>query len=815
MKSHARVVVVGGGVMGVGLLYHLALEGWTDIALVEKGELTSGSTWHAAGQCPHFNGSLNMTKVHVYGTQLYSNLEKLTGHAVSWHGCGGLRLATSDEEVDWFKYVYGISRLAGYECEIIGPSEIKTYHPFLEPFGVKAAFRTVHDGHVAPADITNAMAAGARKLGAEIHRRTLVTDIRRLTTGEWEVITDKGNIICEHVVNSAGSYCDVVGSWTGHNVPIANMLHHYVITEPMQELIDLAPELPVVRDPHSHAYLREETNGVLVGPYETATAHVCWEGKPPAWDFESELIAPELDRLVPWLERAAERFPLFGKAGLKNVVSGAITHTPDGTYLSGPAHGPRNYWMHCGASIGICQGGGAGKYLAQWMVHGQAEINMREFDPRRFGNWATKDYTAEVSVADYHHMYYCYKPGEQHEVGRGLRKSSLYDRLKAEGAQFSQIFGWERPRWYDKTGNGETFSFRRSNWWDAVREEALAVRERVGLMDLSTFSKYDVTGKDAYGFLERICANKIPVKDGGIILGHLLNANGFIESEITVTRLNAEHFYVLSAAVAQLHDFDQLNWRKTGRERVTISDITDDYGVLVLAGPRARDVLGASTKTDLSNASFRWLTGKVAEVAGVARVRLLRVNYVGELGWELHVPMAAMPKVYRCPDGGRQAARHQAVRNLCDEFAPHGKGLSWLGFGTHQRDRHDRGVDGTLHPFRQGGFHRQGGEPLKQAARTADETGLHGSRQYRQRLRWQRAGVSWWQCGGGDHIGRLRTRSRQVSGLRLCGPGPGGQRRRIRRPGVRRAAQGTHHSRVNLGCGKCEAQRLKRRHLGG
>ncbi len=646
MKSHARVVVVGGGVMGVGLLYHLALEGWTDIALVEKGELTSGSTWHAAGQCPHFNGSLNMTKVHVYGTQLYSNLEKLTGHAVSWHGCGGLRLATSDEEVDWFKYVYGISRLAGYECEIIGPSEIKTYHPFLEPFGVKAAFRTVHDGHVAPADITNAMAAGARKLGAEIHRRTLVTDIRRLTTGEWEVITDKGNIICEHVVNSAGSYCDVVGSWTGHNVPIANMLHHYVITEPMQELIDLAPELPVVRDPYSHAYLREETNGVLVGPYETATAHVCWDGKSPAWDFESELIAPELDRLVPWLERAAERFPLFGKAGLKNVVSGAITHTPDGTYLSGPAHGPRNYWMHCGASIGICQGGGAGKYLAQWMVHGQAEINMREFDPRRFGNWATKDYTAEVSVADYHHMYYCYKPGEQHEVGRGLRRSSLYDRLKAEGAQFAQIFGWERPRWYDKTGNGETFSFRRSNWWNAVREEALAVRERVGLMDLSTFSKFDVKGKDAYSFLARICANKIPLKDGGIILGHLLNANGFIESEITVTRISAEHFYVLSAAVAQLHDFDQLNWRKTDRERATISDITDDYGVLVLAGPKARDVLRDCTKTDLSNASFRWLTGKLAEVAGVAGVRLLRVNYVGELGWELHVPMVAMPRVY-------------------------------------------------------------------------------------------------------------------------------------------------------------------------
>jgi dimethylglycine dehydrogenase len=382
---------------------------------------------------------------------------------------------------------------------------------------------------------------------------------------------------------------------------------------------------------------------VLVGPYETATAHVCWDGNQPRWDYESELEAPELDRIMPWLEKATERLPLFGKAGVKSIVSGAITHTPDGVYLSGPAHGAKNYWMHCGASIGICQGGGAGKYLAQWMVHGQAEINMREFDPRRFGNWATKDYTAEVSVADYHHMYYCYKPGEQHLVGRGLRKSALYDTLKNEGAQFQQIYGWERARWFDKSGNGEEFSYRRSNWWNAVREEALAVRERVGLMDLSTFSKFDVKGPDAYSFLERICANKIPTKDGGIILGHLLNENGFIESEITVTRLAADHFYVLSAAVAQLHDFDQLSWRKKVSEDVAITDITDDYGVLVLAGPRARDVLSQCTDEDLS---FRWLTGHFAKVAGVDGVRLLRVNYVGELGWELHVPMTGLKKVY-------------------------------------------------------------------------------------------------------------------------------------------------------------------------
>jgi dimethylglycine dehydrogenase len=336
MKSHARVVIVGGGIMGVGLLYHLVQEGWTDVVLVEKGELTSGSTWHAAGQCPHFVGSLNLAKIHHEGTLLYPKLEELTGEAVSWHGCGGIRLAITDEEVEWFKKVYGVSKLIGYEAHLLGPDEIREHHPYLETFGVKMGYMTVTDGHVAPADVTNAMAAGARQGGAEIYRRTLVTDIKQLPSGEWQVITDKGNIVCEHVVNAAGSYADVVGAWTGHNVPICNMLHHYIITEPLQELIDLPKELPVIRDPYSHSYLREETNGVLVGPYETEGAHVCWDGNPPTWDFENELITPELDRLMPWLEKATERMPLFGQAGIKSVISGAITHTPDANFLLGP-----------------------------------------------------------------------------------------------------------------------------------------------------------------------------------------------------------------------------------------------------------------------------------------------------------------------------------------------------------------------------------------------------------------------------------------------------------------------------------------------
>jgi dimethylglycine dehydrogenase len=666
VKSHARVVIVGGGVMGVGLLYHLALGGWRDVVLVEKAELTSGSTWHAAGQCPLFNGSLNMTKVHKYGTELYPQLGALTGQQVSWHACGGLRLATTDEEVLWLEHILGISKLAGYEAHIIGPREIADVHPHLDTFGVKAAFLTMSDGHVAPADVTLAMAAGARQSGAEVYRRTRVSDIKLLPTGEWQVITDQGDIVCEHVVNSAGSYCDVVASWTGHLAPISNLLHHYLITEPLPQLGEPARELPVVRDPFSNCYVRQEGSAILVGPYETDGAHACWQGQPPPWDFESELLAPEVDRLLPWLEKAAQRLPLLGTVGVKTVVAGAITHTPDGVYLSGPATGPRNYWMHCGASIGICQAAGAGKYLAQWMMHGQAEINMREFDPRRFGRWATAGFTRSVALEDYRHMYYCYKPGEQHAVGRGLRKSALYDALAAGGAQFSQVFGWERPRWFDRSGTAaEQFSWLRSNWWNAVEQEALAVRERVGLMDLSSFAKFEVTGPDAEAFLTRICANKIPRGDGGIALAHLLTPSGFIESEVTVTRLSFEHFYLLSAAAAQLHDMDQLKWRKYANERVNITDVTDQLGVLLLAGPRARDVLARTTTLDVGNAAFRWLTTKTGPVAGAPNVRMLRVNYVGELGWELHVPMAQMAHVY---DALMMAGRRHGI-NLFGSYA--------------------------------------------------------------------------------------------------------------------------------------------------
>jgi len=644
VREHARVVIVGGGMMGIGLLYHLAEEGWTDIVLLEKGELTSGSTWHAAGQCPHFIGHLSMARIHFYGTQLYPKLGEMTGQSAGWHGCGGIRLALTDEEVDWFRYVHGIAKLVGYEAHLIPPEEIRRHHPFLETFGVKLGFLTVSDGHVDPSSAANALAIAARRRGASIEKRTRVTNIERLPSGEWRVVTDRGSITCEHVVNAAGSYAPQVGAWTGLRVPCVNMLHHYIVTEPLEEVKALDRELPVVRDPYSHCYLRQEQKGLLIGPYEQEGARTVFDDGVP-WEFESELLPPELDRLTPWLERAAERLPLFGRAGIRRIVSGAITHTPDSYPLLGPAPRLRNYWMACGSSIGIAQGPGCGRYLAQLVVHGEAEIDMLDFDPRRFGDWCDEDYVRKTAVHDYEHMYYCHKPGEFFDAGRPKRTSTLHRKLAERGAVYAVAGGWERPKWFAPPGVEERYGFRRTNAFEHVGREALAVRERVGVMDLSSFAKFDVRGPDAAALLDRLVANRLPRRDGGIVLAHFLDEAGRMMGEVTITRLAPDHFYVLSGAASELRDLDRLRQGVREGERVEIENLSDAFGMLVVAGPRAREVLQPLTPTSLANADFRWLTGREIELAGV-RLRALRVNYVGELGFELHCPMADLERVY-------------------------------------------------------------------------------------------------------------------------------------------------------------------------
>jgi dimethylglycine dehydrogenase len=646
MKSQARVVIVGGGMMGVGLLYHLAEEGWTDCVLIEKGELTSGSTWHAAGQCPSFIADYNMAKVHHYSNTLYPTLEAKTGQYTGWHGCGGIRIATTPEEVDWFKWVQSFSHTVGFRMEVVGPDEIKKINPFLNTDGMLAGAWTLDDGHVDPSGCTNALAKGARNMGATIYRRTLVTDITQRPGGEWEVITDKGNIVCEHVVNAAGCYAREVAAMMGTTAPITNMQHQYLVTEPIKEFLERDDEIPVMRDPYTAGYYRQEQKAGLIGIYETGSVESWTErGGSPEWDAENELFVEDLDRIATWVEHAFERMPIFADAGLKRIVNGAIPHSPDGNPLLGPAGGLRNAWMCCGASIGIAQGGGCGKYLAQWMVHGDSEINMAGLDPRRFGAYADDDYTRAKSFQDYEHMFVTHLPGEQRPAGRPARATPLYDKLSAKGCVHSEAFGWERPLWFSLDGRSEDYGFRHNNVFEVVAGECRAVRERVGLLELSSFAKFDVAGPDAEAFLDRVFANRIPRKDGGIALAHLLSDNGRIQSEATITRLAGNRFYILSGAAWEVRDFDALTQAKRAGEAVEIANVSDAYGNLVLAGPRARDTLAKLTDADLSNAGFRWLTGQEIEVAGVP-LRALRVNYVGELGWELHCPMARMVELY-------------------------------------------------------------------------------------------------------------------------------------------------------------------------
>ena len=644
MKSHARVVIVGGGMMGCGLLYHLAKEGWTDAVLIEKGELTSGSTWHAAGQCPSFIGSYNMAKIHNYGHRLYPQLEAETGQYVGWHGCGGIRFAVCEEELDWFKYVKGLAPNIGFRIEIIDPAEIRKINPFVMTDGVLAGAYTLEDGHVDPAGCCNALAIGARNMGATIYRRNRVTDIRQSAGDTWEVVTEQGNITAEHVVNAAGCYARDVAQMVGADAPITNMQHQYLVTETIPEFAAREEEMPVMRDPYTAGYYRQEQKGGLIGIYQQTGVQEAWpEGVP--WEAESELFEPDLDRLSPWLERAMERIPIFATVGIKRVVNGAIPHSPDGNPLLGPAAGLRNFWMCCGSSIGIAQGGGCGKYLAQWMVYGQAEINMREFDPRRFGAYADQAYTRAKSFEDYELMFIPHLPGEELPAGRPSRTTPLYDELKERGAVHTEAFGWERPKWFSPDGQDEEYGFRRNNAFDPVASECAAVRERVGVLDLSSFAKYDVAGPDAEAFLNRICANRVARRDGGIVLAHMLTPDGMIESEVTITRLAPDRFYVLSSALSELRDLDMFNQARRDGEKVTITNVTDDYGILVVVGPKSRDVLRKLTEADLGNNAFPWLTAQEIDVAGVP-VCALRVNYVGELGWELHHPMDRMVELY-------------------------------------------------------------------------------------------------------------------------------------------------------------------------
>lgn len=649
MESQAKVVIIGGGVMGCSLAYHLCKEGWTDVVLLEKAELTSGSTWHAAGQITHSVSHYGLAHMAAYGTRLYPELEAETGQSTSWHGCGSLRVAYEDAEVDWLHYTLSVGRGLGHDMEIVGPERIRDLHPFYNLDGIKAALHTPHDGHVDPAGVTFAMAAGTRKMGGKIIRQNRVTGISRAADGEWIVATEKGEIRAEMVVNAGGTYARQIGKWVGLDLPIANLLHHYLITEPVPEFQDLPAELPVIRDDREvSGYIRMEQKSGLIGIYEKANAATVWDDETP-WEAENELFEADYERIMPWLENSMERMPVFADLGIKRVVHGAITHPPDGNMLLGPS-GLENFWLCCGSQVGIAWGPGAGKYLAQWMVHGAADISMASFDPRRFGARIDDAYRIGKAKEDYSLRHEIPFP---HLDRPGLRPSHsktspLYGTLKAKGAVYQDIFGWERPFWYAPEGTPQEHihSFRRSELHDIIGREVAIMRAAAGIADLSAFAKLEIHGPDAEAFLSRISSNRLPAMTGSITLTYLVNPNGRLEGEATLLRLGDDRFYAVYAAAREQSILNWLEGQRTGGEDAAIDNVSEAYGVLMLAGPKSRDILAHATQAPLDNPSFRWLTAQHISIAGVDRVRAMRVSYTGELGWELHVPMDGMTKVY-------------------------------------------------------------------------------------------------------------------------------------------------------------------------
>lgn len=638
-----RVAIIGGGIMGVAAQFQLAENGWTDTILFEKAELTSGSTWHAAGQIAHAVGSRIAGWINKTSIETYKRVEEETGQSIGWHEVGGFRIATTDDEVDWMKSIMGVGRLLDLPMELVGPKEVAKGNPFYKVDDVKAAVQTFKDGHIDPSGVTMALAAASRARGAKIERRNQVTGASR--KGDmWLLRTEQGDVLAEHVVIAAGSYANQVGQWFGLKIPSVSCLHHYLVTDTVPEF-EGRPELPVMRDNAFGGYIRQEQKSGLIGIYE---GHVCptvWEmpqGAP--WAAENELFEADYDSIGDFLMAALEKMPVLSELGIKRVVRGAITHTPDGGMLVGPSGVP-NVWLSCGSSIGLAWGGGAGKVLADWMVHGEAEINTRSMDPRRYGDFASDSFIVERTKDEFMRRHDTPCPGKQFHSLRPVNRHSLYNRLADKGAVFGEVAGWERPRYFGKVGEVEQIGWGRQPWHANAMAEARATREGAGVIDLCAFAQFEISGQDAGKLLDRLSANKIPSRDGSMSLNHLLTHRGRFETEFTVWRIAGDRYLTGSAIARANPDFDWISSHICAGEDVQMINRSANWGMLALCGPNSRKILKKLTDTDLSNAAFPWLSGQEITVADVP-LYALRVSFVGELGWELHAPLDRMGTLY-------------------------------------------------------------------------------------------------------------------------------------------------------------------------
>jgi dimethylglycine dehydrogenase len=650
MKTQAGAVVIGGGVVGVSMLYHLAKKGWTDSILIERKELTSGSTWHAAGLLPLFNMSYSVGQVHKYSVKFYQELEKETGMDVGFRQVSNIRLASTKDRWDEYMQYAGVADTIGVDVKRLTPGEVKDVWPMCNTEGLLGAIQHIGDGYIQPADLTQAMAKGARDMGAVIHRNTNVEAITQTPGGDWEITTDKGVITCQHVVSCTGNFARKTGAMVGLNVPVIPVEHQYIVTEAHPEIQARhkggKPEMGVLRDSDNGWYMREEAGGLILGPYEHGAPACYVDG--PSDDSEYELFQEDLERIEGHIESAIYRVPAFGEVGVKKVYNGAIAYTPDGNPIIGPAPGLKNFWLSEGHSFGVTAAGGAGWQLAEWIVEGEPSIDMSGVDPRRYGSYATKSYLTCKNEEAYANVFTTHYPDEERTAARPLRTVPCYDRMKALGAVFGVKFGWERPNWFAPKGTKQEdhWSFRRSNWFEHVGNEVKNTTENVGLLDMSAFAKCRISGAGAEAFLDRLIANRIPKKPGRVNLCHALAPSGGVHSEFTIIRESDTSFYLVSAGALQSVDHDWIRQHMPDDGSVQLTNITNALGVLIVAGPKARALMErVSPRTDFTNEAFPWLSSKWIDV-GHAPSLASRVNYVGELGWELHHPIEYQNHVF-------------------------------------------------------------------------------------------------------------------------------------------------------------------------
>lgn len=650
----ARVVIIGGGVVGTSSLYHLAKAGWTDCVLLEKNELTAGSTWHAAGNCPSFSTSWAVMNMQRYSLGLYAGLAQEVDYPMNYHVTGSIRLGHSKERMMEFERARSMGRYQGLDLEMMEISDIKERYPFIETHDLAGALWDPDDGDIDPAQLTQALAKGARDMGARIERFCPATGVSR-ENGEWIVHTPKGDVRCEKVVNAAGYYAQRVGEWFkpygGRTVPMATMSHQYFLTEEIPELAAWTKEngrkVPLLRDVDSSYYLRQDKHGLNLGPYErNCKGHWMTPDDPMPEDFSFQLYPDDLERLEWYIEDAMARVPILGTAGVGRVINGPIPYAPDGLPLIGPMPGVPNAYEACVFTFGITQGGGAGKVLAEWVTEGQTEWDMWSVDPRRYTDYTDQDYCDQKAIEVYGHEYAMHFPWHEWPAARDKKLSPNHSKIKDLGGQTGAYNGWERANWFaqpgDDTSLEATHTWNRAGSWEPrIREECEAVRDGVGVLDLPGFSRFKVFGAGADEWLRGQITGALP-KIGRVGLVYFADSRGRILTEMSVTREAEDHFILVTAATAQWHDRDVILNNLPADGSLTVEDWTTRMSTLIVTGPKSRDLLSGLTNADLT---LPWLSFQETDVAG-EWAALLRVSFAGELGWEIHAENHSIPAIY-------------------------------------------------------------------------------------------------------------------------------------------------------------------------